>query len=100
MANNEPFLQKGKDMDIQIPYPKNYTELIKAHDLIIDALDRLIQAPERPRASRQAKVDFADWKLMAWGMKIILDEDLRILRALEKEDHEYIDAFNQKLKEM
>lgn len=87
-------------MDIQIPYSNHYTELLKAHDSIIESLDQLANAPERPRASRKAKEDLALWKLMALGINLILEEDRRILRALEKEDREYVDAFNQKLKTM
>lgn len=87
-------------MDIQIPYSNNYTELIRAHDIIIESLELIKQTPERPRAGRLAKADFANLQTLAWGLNIILEEDRRILRALDKEDREYVDAFNQKLKEI
>jgi hypothetical protein len=86
-------------MDIQVPYPNSYSELITAHDSILESLGQLSNAPERARASRQSKADLEMWKLAAWGISLILEQDVRILRDLDKDERERIDVFNLKLKE-
>lgn len=89
-------------MDIQIPYSKNYAELIKSHDIIIESLGELenSQYRSRGRQSKAARDDYENLKILAWGINIVLKEDVKILRALEKEDEKYVDAFNRKLKEI